>query len=126
MPTDNPTGDYVRTVTVPADWAGRRVVLRFEGVDSRFAVHVDGELVGWSSGSRLPSRVRPHRPGCPGQGSRIAVRVHQWSAGSYVEDQDMWWLSGIFREVNLLALSRPLRPTSSCTRRTTTSTAPAR
>ncbi|MEU4292209.1 glycoside hydrolase family 2 TIM barrel-domain containing protein [Kribbella sp. NPDC026596] len=110
VPTDNPTGDYVRTVTVPADWAGARVVLRFEGVDSRFAVHVNGELVGWSSGSRLPSEFDLTELVAPGKEARIAVRVHQWSAGSYVEDQDMWWLSGIFREVNLLAL-RPGAPT---------------
>ncbi|TCN39120.1 beta-galactosidase [Kribbella orskensis] len=109
VPTANPTGDYVRTVTVPADWDGSRVVLRFEGVDSRFAVHVDGNLVGWSSGSRLPSEFDLTELVAPGKEIRIAVRVHQWSAGSYVEDQDMWWLSGIFREVNLLAL-KPSAP----------------
>ncbi|MGW6197080.1 glycoside hydrolase family 2 TIM barrel-domain containing protein [Kribbella sp. NPDC055110] len=110
VPTDNPTGDYVRTVTVPADFEGARIVLRFEGVDSRFAVYVNGELVGWSSGSRLPSEFDVTSLVAPGKEARIAVRVHQWSAGSYVEDQDMWWLSGIFREVNLLAL-RPDAPT---------------
>ncbi len=104
VPTDNPTGDYVRTVVIPADWDGVRVVLRFEGVDSRFTVHVNGELIGWSSGSRLPSEFDLTNLVAPGKEARIAVRVHQWSAGSYVEDQDMWWLSGIFREVNLLAL----------------------
>ncbi|MEV0798014.1 glycoside hydrolase family 2 TIM barrel-domain containing protein [Kribbella sp. NPDC050281] len=110
VPTDNPTGDYVRTVTIPADWSGARVVLRFEGVDSRFAVHVNGSMVGWSSGSRLPSEFDLTELVAPGKEARIAVRVHQWSAGSYVEDQDMWWLSGIFREVNLLAL-KPSAPT---------------
>ncbi|WP_350279378.1 glycoside hydrolase family 2 TIM barrel-domain containing protein [Kribbella sp. HUAS MG21] len=110
VPTDNPTGDYVRTVTVPADFAGARIVLRFEGVDSRFAVYVNGEWVGWSSGSRLASEFDITSLVAPGKEARIAVRVHQWSAGSYVEDQDMWWLSGIFREVNLLAL-RPDAPT---------------
>ncbi|GAA1535390.1 glycoside hydrolase family 2 TIM barrel-domain containing protein [Kribbella lupini] len=110
VPTDNPTGDYVRTVQVPADFAGARIVLRFEGVDSRFALYVNGELVGWSSGSRLPSEFDLTDLVTPGQEARIAVRVHQWSTGSYVEDQDMWWLSGIFREVNLLAL-KPTAPT---------------
>ncbi|MEI8408038.1 MULTISPECIES: glycoside hydrolase family 2 TIM barrel-domain containing protein [unclassified Kribbella] len=110
VPTDNPTGDYVRTVTIPADWAGAKIVLRFEGVDSRFAVHVNGELLGWSSGSRLPSEFDLTDVVAPGKEARIAVRVHQWSTGSYVEDQDMWWLSGIFREVNLLAL-KPTAPT---------------
>ncbi len=110
VPTANPTGDYVRTVAVPADWAGSKVVLRFEGVDSRFAVYVDGNLVGWSSGSRLPSEFDLTDLVAPGNEIRIAVRVHQWSAGSYVEDQDMWWLSGIFRDVTLLAL-KPQAPT---------------
>ncbi len=110
VPTDNPTGDYVRTVEVPADFAGSRIVLRFEGVDSRFALSVNGERVGWSSGSRLPSEFDLTDLVTPGQEARIAVRVHQWSNGSYVEDQDMWWLSGIFREVNLLAL-KPTAPT---------------
>ncbi|GAA1589246.1 glycoside hydrolase family 2 TIM barrel-domain containing protein [Kribbella hippodromi] len=110
VPTDNPTGDYVRTVTVPDDFAGARIVLRFEGVDSRFAVYVNGEWVGWSSGSRLASEFDITELVAPGNEAQIAVRVHQWSAGSYVEDQDMWWLSGIFREVNLLAL-RPDAPT---------------
>ncbi|MFF0338558.1 glycoside hydrolase family 2 TIM barrel-domain containing protein [Kribbella sp. NPDC004875] len=110
VPTDNPTGDYVRTVTVPQDFAGARIVLRFEGVDSRFAVYVNGSEVGWSSGSRLVSEFDVTDLVAPGKEARIAVRVHQWSTGSYVEDQDMWWLSGIFREVNLLAL-RPDAPT---------------
>ncbi|MDX6284364.1 MAG: beta-galactosidase [Kribbellaceae bacterium] len=110
VPTANPTGDYVRTVRVPADWDGSRIVLRFEGVDSRFAVFVDGNPVGWSAGSRLPSEFDLTDLVAPGNEFTIAVRVHQWSVGSYVEDQDMWWLSGIFREVNLLAL-RPQAPT---------------
>lgn len=110
VPTDNPTGDYVRTVTVPENWDGARIVLRFEGVDSRFLVYVNGSEVGWSSGSRLPSEFDLTSLVAPGKEARIAVRVHQWSVGSYVEDQDMWWLSGIFREVNLLAL-RPDAPT---------------
>ncbi|MFC0627612.1 glycoside hydrolase family 2 TIM barrel-domain containing protein [Kribbella deserti] len=104
VPTDNPTGDYVRTVGIPADWDGARIVLRFEGVDSRFAVWVNGELIGWSSGSRLPSEFDLTGFVTAGEQATIAVRVHQWSAGSYLEDQDMWWLSGIFREVNLIAL----------------------
>lgn len=104
VPTENPTGDYVRTVRVPDGWAGARIVLRFEGVDSRFSVYVGGTRIGWSSGSRLPSEFDLTDHVAPGNDAAIAVRVHQWSAGSYLEDQDMWWLSGIFREVSLLAL----------------------
>ena len=111
VPTDNPTGDYVRTV----DGAGRLGRCRGSCCGSRVSTRgsrctSNGELVGWSSGSRLPTEFDLTELVAPGKEARIAVRVHQWSAGSYVEDQDMWWLSGIFREVNLLAL-RPGAPT---------------
>lgn len=110
VPTENPTGDYVRTVDIPTDWASARIVLRFEGVDSRFAVWVNGVRIGWSSGSRLPSEFDITNHLVTGSSATIAVRVHQWSAGSYLEDQDQWWLSGIFRDVTLLA-QRPLAAT---------------
>ncbi|TQM35894.1 glycoside hydrolase family 2 TIM barrel-domain containing protein [Pseudonocardia cypriaca] len=103
VPTENPTGSYRRTVAVPADWAGERIVLRFEGVDSCFAVWVNGHEVGTAQGSRLPSEFDVTEVVRPGADNLVAVRVHQWSAGSYLEDQDMWWMSGIFREVSLLA-----------------------
>ena len=103
VPTENPTGSYRRAVAVPADWAGERIVLRFEGVDSCFAVWVNGHEVGTAQGSRLPSEFDVTEVVRPGADNLVAVRVHQWSAGSYLEDQDMWWMSGIFREVSLLA-----------------------
>ncbi|MEU6415312.1 glycoside hydrolase family 2 TIM barrel-domain containing protein [Microbispora sp. NPDC046933] len=102
VPDENPTGDYRRVFDVPASWQGLDAVLRFEGVDSCFVVWLNGHRLGWSTGSRLPVEfdVTPHlRVGR----NVLAVRVHQWSAGSYLEDQDMWWLSGIFRDVTLLA-----------------------
>jgi beta-galactosidase len=105
VPTENPTGSYRRTIAVPAEWAGGRVVLRFEGVDSCFAVWVNGHEVGTAQGSRLPSEFDVTEIVRPGADNLVAVRVHQWSAGSYLEDQDMWWMSGIFRDVTLL--SRP-------------------
>ncbi len=109
LPTENPTGDYARTVAVPAGWSGSRIVLRFDGVDSRFTVWVNGSNVGWSSGSRLPSEFDITEHVAPGEDALVVVRVHQWSAGSYLEDQDQWWLSGIFRDVTLLA-QRPDAP----------------
>jgi beta-galactosidase len=105
VPTENPTGSYRRTIGVPADWAGDRIVLRFEGVDSCFAVWVNGHEVGTGQGSRLPAEFDVTDVVRPGADNLVAVRVHQWSAGSYLEDQDMWWMSGIFRDVALL--SRP-------------------
>lgn len=103
-PTENPTGSYRRQFTVPTDWQGRRILLRFEGVDSAFHVWVNGVAVGFSKGSRLPSEFNVTRHLHIGKANTIAVRVYQWSDGTYLEDQDMWWLSGIFRDVLLVAL----------------------
>ena len=80
-------------------------MLRFEGVDSAFAVHLNGVPLGNGKGSRLPTEFDATQALRPGR-NVLAVRVHQWSAGSYLEDPDMWWLSGIFRSVALL--HRPL------------------
>jgi len=101
VPDANPTGDYRTTFERPADWTGGRTLLRFDGVDSWFELWLNGERVGDSSGSRLTIEfdLTPHlRAGS----NLLAVRVHQWSFASYVEDQDQWWLSGIFRSVALL------------------------
>ncbi len=102
VPDENPTGDYRRWFRVPADWQGDRVLLRFEGVDSCARVWVNGQEVGITSGSRLPSEFDVSSAVRGDAANVLAVRVHQWSSGSYLEDQDMWWLSGIFREVSLL------------------------
>ncbi|MCP2267387.1 glycoside hydrolase family 2 TIM barrel-domain containing protein [Promicromonospora thailandica] len=102
VPDENPTGEYRTTVRLPADWpADGRTVLRFEGVDSWFQVALDGELLATSHGSRLPTEVDLTGHLRPGADHVLAVRVTQWSALSYVEDQDQWWLSGIFRGVSL-------------------------
>ncbi len=105
IPTENPTGSYRRTFFVPDTWLERYVTLRFEGVDSAFHLWINGQPVGYSQGSRLPSEFDISTYIRPGE-NQIAVRVYQWSDGSYIEDQDQWWLSGIFRDVYLLARSR--------------------
>ena len=105
VPTENPTGSYRREFHVPPEWADRQVSLRFEGVDSAFYVWVNGRQVGFSKGSRIPAEFDVTSFVRPGANS-IAVRVYQWSDGSYCEDQDMWWLSGIFRDVYLVAAPR--------------------
>lgn len=102
VPTENPTGSYRRNFHLPESWSEKRCTLRFDGVDSAFHVWVNGKPVGYSQGSREPSEfdVTPYlRTG----DNLLSVRVYQWSDGSYMEDQDMWWLSGIFRDVSLLA-----------------------
>ncbi|WP_035849875.1 glycoside hydrolase family 2 TIM barrel-domain containing protein [Kitasatospora azatica] len=102
VPRQNPTGEYRREFEVPDGFPAADAVLRFEGVDSAFAVWLNGIRLGDAKGSRLTTEfdVRPAlRPGR----NVLAVRVHQWSSGSYLEDQDMWWLSGIFRSVSVAA-----------------------
>jgi beta-galactosidase len=97
VPTENPTGDYRLAFDVPADLG--RAVLRFQGVDSCAKVWLNGAELGWSTGSRLPFEFdAPVRAGR----NVLCVRVHRWSAGTYLEDQDMWWLPGIFRDVELI------------------------
>jgi len=100
VPSNNPTGCYRHVFKLPQDWELRKTVLRFEGVDSCFDVWVNGQYVGMSKGSRLPSEFEITQCLISGE-NLIAVRVLQWSDGTYLEDQDMWWLSGIFREVSL-------------------------
>ena len=67
---------------------------------------LNGDYVGTTRGSRLPAEFDVGGVLRPGEPNVLAVRVHQWSSGSYLEDQDMWWLSGIFRDVTLLARPR--------------------
>ncbi|SKC45414.1 glycoside hydrolase family 2 TIM barrel-domain containing protein [Krasilnikoviella flava] len=102
VPDENPTGDYRREVDVPEAWAeSGRVLLRFDGVESFFTVWVNGVEVGSASGSRLAHEYDVTDAVRPGANT-VAVRVVQWSAASYLEDQDQWWLPGIFRDVTLL------------------------
>jgi beta-galactosidase len=102
VPDANPTGEYRCRFEVPDGFPLARGVLRFEGVDSCFAVWLDGVRLGDGKGSRLPTEFDVSGALRPGR-NVLAVRVHQWSAGSYLEDQDMWWLSGIFRPVRIVA-----------------------
>ncbi|WP_327180732.1 glycoside hydrolase family 2 TIM barrel-domain containing protein [Streptomyces sp. NBC_01334] len=103
VPDENPTGDHRRHFDLPADWAdAERVVLRFDGVESLFRVWVNGAEIGSAAGSRLAHEFDVTSAVRPGD-NVVAVRVHQWSAASYVEDQDQWWLPGIFRDVTLIA-----------------------
>jgi beta-galactosidase len=102
VPDENPTGEYRREFELPAGWPAGPAVVRFEGVDSCAKVWLNGRELGHTKGSRLPAEFAVGALLRPGR-NVLAVRVHQWSAGSYLEDQDMWWLSGIFRSVRLLA-----------------------
>jgi beta-galactosidase len=117
VPDANPTGEYRYRFEVPDGFPAARAVLRFEGVDSCFAVWLNGARLGDGQGSRLPTEFDVSGTLRPG-GNVLAVRVHQWSAGSYLEDQDMWWLSGIFRPVRIVArgLGACVHPSTKCCR----------
>jgi len=101
VPDDNPTGLYRRSFSLPEAWAGRQVALVFEGVDSAYYVWVNGKLAGYSQVSHLPAEF-DITPLLHAGENQLAVQVFQWSDGSYLEDQDMWRLSGIFRDVYLV------------------------
>lgn len=101
----NPVGSYRRTFTVPAEEqagsdAGRRVLLHFDGVESAFYVWVNGKEVGYSQDSRTPAVFDITDDLREGE-NLLAVQVFRWSDGSYLEDQDFWRFSGIFRDVYL-------------------------
>lgn len=102
VPADNPTGCYRTAFRLGEAWEGRSVLLVFEGVDSAFHVWVNGELAGYSQGSHMAAEFEITDRLVSGD-NVLAVKVYQWSDGSYLESQDKWRLSGIFRDVYLLA-----------------------
>ncbi|TFG05834.1 DUF4981 domain-containing protein [Candidatus Thorarchaeota archaeon] len=100
----NPVGSYRRNFEIPVDWRGREIYLHFAGVKSAFYVWVNGEMVGYSQGSMTPAEFNITRH--LKKKNVLAVEVYRWSDGSYLEDQDMWRLSGIYRDVFLYATTR--------------------
>lgn len=98
----NAVGSYRREFQLPADWADKEVFITFEGCYSAMYIWVNGEKVGYSQGSTNDARFNITRYVRPG-GNLLAVEVYRWSDGSYLEDQDMFRLSGIHRDVYLTA-----------------------
>ena len=96
----NPVGSYLREFEVPANWRGQCVLLHFAGVSSAMYVWVNGQRIGFSKNSRSPAEFDITGQLQPGK-NLLAVEVYRWCDGSYLEDQDMWRLSGIFRDVFL-------------------------
>lgn len=95
VPSENPTGTYRRIFTVPSSWnASSQLRLRFEGVDSAFHLWVNGKSIGYHQGSRNPSEFDVTALVERERDNEVFVRVYQWCDGSYIEDQDQWWLSG--------------------------------
>ncbi|HEU6448826.1 MAG TPA: glycoside hydrolase family 2 TIM barrel-domain containing protein [Verrucomicrobiae bacterium] len=96
----NPVGSYRKIFALPENWDTRRVFIHFDGVDSAFYLWINGTRVGFSKGSRTPAEFDITDFVRAGQ-NQIAVEVYRWSDGSYLEDQDMWRMSGIYRGVYL-------------------------
>jgi len=96
----NPVGSYIRTFTVPENWKGRPVFLSFQGVESAFYVWVNGELAGYSEDTFTPAEF-DITPYLVEGDNKLAVEVYRWCDASWLEDQDFWRLSGIFRDVYL-------------------------
>jgi len=96
----SPVSAYRRTFSLPDSWENREIFIVFNGVDSCLTLYVNGQEVGYSQDSRTPAEFNITKYLKDGE-NLLAVEVHRWSDGSYLEDQDMWRLSGIFRDVYL-------------------------
>ncbi|WP_262919509.1 sugar-binding domain-containing protein [Niabella hibiscisoli] len=103
VPKDyNGVGCYQRSFTVPADWRDKNITLHFGGVSSAYKVWVNGKFLGYAEDSFLPSEFNI-TPYLKDGENIVSVWVIRWSDGSFLEDQDQWRLSGIHREVFLMA-----------------------
>lgn len=103
VPTvDNPVGSYIKEFSIPKDWKEQQVFIQLGAVSSAFYLWVNGNYVGYSEGSKTPSEFNITEHITDGK-NKIAIQVYRWSTGSYLEDQDMWSLSGIQRDVTLMA-----------------------
>ena len=102
---ENEVGSYRRTFTVPADWKDRRIVICCEGVISFYYIWVNGHMLGYNQGSKTPAEWDITDYVQAGENT-VALEVYRWSAGSYLECQDMWRLSGIERDVYLYSTPR--------------------
>lgn len=98
----NPVGSYKRTFTLPANWDGKEIFLHFNGVYSGMYVWVNGKKVGYSQGANNDAEFNITQYVRKGENS-LAVEVYRWTDGSYIEDQDMFRLSGIHRDVYIWA-----------------------
>ena len=100
VPDENPTALYRTVFTLPKAWHKHRVVLHFGGVESYLELYLNGTFIGLSKGSRLPAEfdLTEHLRTTENQ---ILAKVVRFSDGSYLEDQDHWWMAGIYRSVYL-------------------------
>lgn len=101
----NPVGSYRRDLEVPASWAGQDVILHIGAAGSAYRVWVNGQEVGYSEDSKLPSEFDITRLVRAGRNT-VAIQIFRWSDGSYLEDQDFWRVSGIEREVFVMGVPK--------------------
>lgn len=106
VPTENPTGIYKRTFFVEENYRDKKIIIRFCGVDSAYHLWINGKEVGYSKVARNESEFDITDIIRVGEENDVTVRVYQWSDGTYLEDQDMWWESGIFRDVELIGVPK--------------------
>lgn len=106
VPTGNPTGIYKRTFFVEESYRDKKIIIRFCGVDSAYHLWINGKEVGYSKVARNESEFDITDIIRVGEENDVTVRVYQWSDGTYLEDQDMWWESGIFRDVELIGVPK--------------------
>ncbi len=94
----NPVGSYRTKFNITEEWKDREIFIHFRGVKSAFYIWLNGEKVGYSQGSMTPAEFNITKYVKPND-NILAVEVYRWSDGSYLEDQDMWRFSGIYRDV---------------------------
>lgn len=107
--TENETGSYIKKFKIPQELKHEQIRLRFEGVDAAFHVWLNGKEVGYSQGSRNPDEFDITSEVDLDRDNVLAVRVYQFCDGTYIEDQDQWWLSGIFRDVFVIGFPKDAR-----------------
>jgi len=105
VPEENPTGVYRTTFTLPKNWQKRRTVIHFGGVESCYYLYCNDRMVGMSKDCRLPAEFDLTSYLRDGEND-LSVMVIRWSDGSYVEDQDHWWMAGIYRDVYLYSTAQ--------------------
>ncbi|TAJ14306.1 DUF4981 domain-containing protein [Marinilabiliaceae bacterium JC017] len=103
IPNDfNPVGSYKHTFNIPAEWKGKEVFIHLGSVKSAFYIWINGEKVGYSQGSKVPAEFNI-TPFLQAGVNNVALEVYRWSDGAYLEDQDYWKISGLERDVFLIA-----------------------
>ena len=114
LPKKNPTGVYRKSFAVPRAWSGKQVVLHVGAADGVHLVYVNRKFVGYGTDNRLASEYDVSRYVRPGA-NELAIVVVRYSAHSYVEDQDQWWMAGLHRSVFVEARSEVHVRSVACT-----------